>query len=157
MCEWWFGAKIAGPTVLARKDPAEVRALLEGHGYDVIEVEGDDLPGMHHRFADALARAWASIRGFQVAARDDALLLPAPEPGPEVPGGVALHLDAGKRGDLVGPPLPLLGPAVGPGDAPSPAALVEFAQRAERSLARGHRAGSRTSSIVEQCTPPPFL
>ena len=49
------GAKIAGPTVLARKDPAEVRALLEGHGYDVIEVEGDDLPGMHHRFAEALA------------------------------------------------------------------------------------------------------
>ena len=33
------GAKIAGPTVLGRKDPAEVRSLLEGHGYDVIEVE----------------------------------------------------------------------------------------------------------------------
>ena len=41
------GAKIAGPTVLARKPPAEVRPLLEGHGYEVIEVEGDDLPGMH--------------------------------------------------------------------------------------------------------------
>ena len=39
------GAKIAGPTVLGRKDPAEVRSLLEGHGYDVIEVEGEDLPG----------------------------------------------------------------------------------------------------------------
>ena len=63
------GAKIAGPTVLARKDPAEVRSLLEGHGYDVIEVTGDDLPGMHHRFADALARAWAGIRGIQAAAR----------------------------------------------------------------------------------------
>src|SRR5215510_14628932 len=45
------GAKIAGPTLLARKDPAEVRSLLTGHGYDVLEVEGDDLPGMHHRFA----------------------------------------------------------------------------------------------------------
>ncbi|MGZ6826059.1 MAG: phosphoketolase family protein, partial [Mycobacteriales bacterium] len=32
------GAKISGPTVLARKDPAEVRSLLEGHGYDVLEV-----------------------------------------------------------------------------------------------------------------------
>ncbi len=32
-----------------------MRGLLEGHGYDVIEVEGDDLPGMHHRFAAALA------------------------------------------------------------------------------------------------------
>jgi xylulose-5-phosphate/fructose-6-phosphate phosphoketolase len=63
------GAKIAGPTVLARKDPGEVRSLLTGHGYDVIEVEGDDLPGMHHRFAAALARAWASIKAIQAAAR----------------------------------------------------------------------------------------
>ncbi|MEO7982378.1 MAG: phosphoketolase family protein [Sporichthyaceae bacterium] len=63
------GAKIAGPTVLGRKDPAEVRSLLEGHGYDVIEVDGDDLPGMHHRFAAALARAWGDIRRIQTAAR----------------------------------------------------------------------------------------
>jgi xylulose-5-phosphate/fructose-6-phosphate phosphoketolase len=63
------GAKIGGPTVLGRKDPAEVRAIFEGHGYAVIEVEGADIPGMHHRFADALARAWASIRGIQAAAR----------------------------------------------------------------------------------------
>jgi xylulose-5-phosphate/fructose-6-phosphate phosphoketolase len=45
------GAKIAGPTVLGRKPPAEVKSLLEGHGYEVIEVEGSDLPGMHNRFA----------------------------------------------------------------------------------------------------------
>src|SRR5829696_6848894 len=63
------GAKIAGPTVLARKDPAEVRSLLEGHGYEVIEVEGDDLPGMHHRFAEALSRSWARIREIQASAR----------------------------------------------------------------------------------------
>jgi xylulose-5-phosphate/fructose-6-phosphate phosphoketolase len=63
------GAKIAGPTVLARKDPAEVRSLLEGHGYDVIEVEGGDLPGMHHRFAAALAQAWGRIRAIQASAR----------------------------------------------------------------------------------------
>jgi xylulose-5-phosphate/fructose-6-phosphate phosphoketolase len=63
------GAKIAGPTVLARKDPAEVRSLLSGHGYEVVEVEGDDVPGMHHRFAAALAQAWASIRTIQQAAR----------------------------------------------------------------------------------------
>ena len=63
------GAKIAGPTVLARKDPAEVRALLEGHGYGVVEVEGDDLPGMHHRFAEALAGAWGRIREIQDSAR----------------------------------------------------------------------------------------
>ena len=47
------GAKIGGPTVLARKPQAEVRSLFQGHGYDVIEVEGSDLPGMHHRFAAA--------------------------------------------------------------------------------------------------------
>ncbi|MFV2098699.1 phosphoketolase [Micromonospora sp. LOL_014] len=63
------GAKIAGPTVLGRKDRAEVRSLLEGHGYEVIEVEGDDLPGMHLRFAAALADAWGKIRQIQEAAR----------------------------------------------------------------------------------------
>ena len=63
------GAKISGPTVLARKDPAEVRALLEGHGYHVLEVSGDDLPGMHHRFAATLASAWGEIRAIQAAAR----------------------------------------------------------------------------------------
>jgi xylulose-5-phosphate/fructose-6-phosphate phosphoketolase len=63
------GAKIAGPTVLARKDPAEVRSLLAGHGYDVIEVEGADLPGMHLRFAAALAEAYGKIRTIQQGAR----------------------------------------------------------------------------------------
>ena len=52
-------AKISGPTVLGRKDPAEVRALFAGHGYDVVEVDGSDLPGMHHRFAAALADSWS--------------------------------------------------------------------------------------------------
>ncbi|MGI5239698.1 phosphoketolase family protein [Dactylosporangium sp. CA-139066] len=66
------GAKIAGPTVLGRKDPTEVRSLLEGHGYDVLEVSGDDLPGMHHRFAETLAQAWSRIRAIQRAARDGA-------------------------------------------------------------------------------------
>ncbi|CAN5538667.1 phosphoketolase family protein [soil metagenome] len=62
-------AKISGPTVLGRKDPAEVRSLFAGHGYEVIEVGGHDLPGMHHRFAAALASAWGSIRQIQDAAR----------------------------------------------------------------------------------------
>lgn len=64
------GAKIAGPTVLGRKDPAEVRSLLEGHGYEVIEVEGDDLPGMHQRFAEALATAYGKIKDIQAEWRD---------------------------------------------------------------------------------------
>jgi xylulose-5-phosphate/fructose-6-phosphate phosphoketolase len=64
------GAKIAGPTVLARKSRKEVRSLLEGHGYELIEVEGSDLPGMHHRFAAGLAQAWGRIRAIQHAARE---------------------------------------------------------------------------------------
>ena len=63
------GAKIAGPTVLGRKPPEEVRSLFEGHGYEVIEVEGSDLPGMHHRFAAALATAYETIVEIQQSAR----------------------------------------------------------------------------------------
>ncbi len=63
------GAKISGPTVLGRKPASEVRSLFEGHGYQVIEVEGSDLPGMHHRFADALATAYEMIMGIQRSAR----------------------------------------------------------------------------------------
>jgi xylulose-5-phosphate/fructose-6-phosphate phosphoketolase len=63
------GAKIAGPTVMARQDPAEVHGLLAGHGYEVLEVSGDDLPGMHERFAETLATAYDSIKGIQAAAR----------------------------------------------------------------------------------------
>lgn len=63
------GAKIAGPTVLARKDPKLLRALLEGHGYNVLEVDGDDLPGMHERFAATLADAYGQIKAIQEAAR----------------------------------------------------------------------------------------
>ncbi len=63
------GYKIAGPTVLGRKDPALVRSLLEGHGYQVLEVEGDDVPGMHHRFSEALREAYATIAEIQRDAR----------------------------------------------------------------------------------------
>ena len=59
------GYKIAGPTVLARKDHHEVRSLFEGHGYDVFEVSGDDLPGMHHRFAKTLDEALDRIKAIQ--------------------------------------------------------------------------------------------
>jgi xylulose-5-phosphate/fructose-6-phosphate phosphoketolase len=63
------GAKIAGPTVLGRKPATEVRSLVEGHGYEVLEVTGDDLPGMHHRFAEALAIAYGKIVAIQHGAR----------------------------------------------------------------------------------------
>ena len=63
------GGKIAAPTVLARKPREEVRKLFEGHGYDVIEVEGDDTPGMHQRFHEALVEAYTKIKAIQAAAR----------------------------------------------------------------------------------------
>jgi len=63
------GAKIAGPTVLGRKPAGEVRSLLEGHGYEVLEVTGADLPGMHSRFAETLAYAYRRIIDIQAAAR----------------------------------------------------------------------------------------
>lgn len=59
------GGKIAAPTVLSRKPHDEVTRLFEGHGYEVIWVEGDDLPGMHFRFAQALSTAYESIRAIQ--------------------------------------------------------------------------------------------
>jgi len=75
------GAKISGPTVLARKRPSEVRDLFSGHGYDVIEVSGEDQPGMHHRFARALTDAWERIRRIQLdARRGDAQAVSAERP-----------------------------------------------------------------------------
>ncbi|WP_124039854.1 phosphoketolase family protein [Neoactinobaculum massilliense] len=64
------GAKISSPTVQARKDPAELRKLYEGHGYEVIEVSGSDIPGMHRRFDEALATAYAKIKQIQADARE---------------------------------------------------------------------------------------
>lgn len=64
------GAKIASPTVQSRKDPEQLRKLYEGHGYEVIEVEGSDVPGIHERFARALAQAWHKIKQIQADARE---------------------------------------------------------------------------------------
>ncbi len=66
------GYKIAGPTVLARIPRDELRALLEGYGYEPLFVEGADLPGMHRRMAGALDRALDTVGGIQRAARSGA-------------------------------------------------------------------------------------
>lgn len=66
------GAKIAGPTVLARKDPAEVKKLFEGHGYDVLEFEvkdANDTATAHREFAAVLAEAYTKIKAIQTSAR----------------------------------------------------------------------------------------
>ncbi|WFF31975.1 phosphoketolase family protein [Propionibacterium freudenreichii] len=63
------GAKISGPTVQARKEPVELQELYEGHGYEVVWVEGSDLPWMHARFADALTYCYDRIKEIQAEAR----------------------------------------------------------------------------------------
>src|SRR6187401_1330050 len=48
------GAKIAGPTVLARLPKAELDALLRGYGHVPLWVEGDDPARMHRLMAAAV-------------------------------------------------------------------------------------------------------
>jgi xylulose-5-phosphate/fructose-6-phosphate phosphoketolase len=63
------GYKIASPTVLGRSSDADVRAILEGNGYDVHFVEGDDPSRLHQEFAATLDTCYAKIRSIQRDAR----------------------------------------------------------------------------------------
>jgi len=63
------GYKISGPTVLGRKPEADVRSLLEAHGYEVHFVEGDEPMAMHRAFAATLDTCYARIRAIQAEAR----------------------------------------------------------------------------------------
>ncbi len=64
------GAKIAGPTVLARIPHDELEAFFIGCGYTPLFVEGDDPPRMHQLMAAALDTALASIQKIQRDARE---------------------------------------------------------------------------------------
>ena len=63
------GAKIAGPTVLARLPQAELQSLFEGYGYKVWWVEGDDPELMHQKMADTMDEVIAAIKAIQADAR----------------------------------------------------------------------------------------
>ena len=63
------GYKIANPTVLARVPETELNALLEGYGYRVITVAGDEPEMMHRRMAAALDDAFDDINRIQRHAR----------------------------------------------------------------------------------------
>src|SRR5206468_6839393 len=63
------GYKISGPTVLGRDSDADVRALIEGNGYEVYFVEGDDPVQLHQQFAATLDACYARIRAIQQEAR----------------------------------------------------------------------------------------
>ncbi len=67
------GYKIANPTVLARIDPQELHALLEGYGHRPIVVEGDDAQKVHQRMAAAMDDAIEDIQNIQRAARTGAV------------------------------------------------------------------------------------
>ncbi len=65
------GYKIANPTVLSRSSDEDVRRLLEGHGYEVYFVEGDDPMRVHQALASTLDACYARIRAIQTDARRD--------------------------------------------------------------------------------------
>jgi xylulose-5-phosphate/fructose-6-phosphate phosphoketolase len=63
------GYKIAGPTVLGRASDESIRSLLEGHGYAVHFVEGDQPMAVHRALATTLDTCVSQIRAIQTAAR----------------------------------------------------------------------------------------
>ena len=68
------GYKIGNPTVLARSSDADVRALLEGHGYTVHFVAGDEPLRAHQQFAATLETCYDQIRAIQQGARANGVL-----------------------------------------------------------------------------------
>jgi xylulose-5-phosphate/fructose-6-phosphate phosphoketolase len=64
------GYKISGPTVFGRDNDEAVRQVIEGHGYEVNFVEGDDPMSMHRTFAETLETCYNKIRAYQQDARE---------------------------------------------------------------------------------------
>ncbi len=96
------GYKIGGPTVLGRDSDEDVRATIEGNGYDVYFVEGDEPARMHQQFAATLETCYARIRAIQEDARKNgvsgrprwpAIVLRTPKgwTGPAVVGGMPIE------------------------------------------------------------------
>ena len=63
------GYKIANPTVLARSSDEDVRAVIEGNGYEVHFVEADEPMRAHQEFAATLDTCYEKIRAIQREAR----------------------------------------------------------------------------------------
>ena len=64
------GYKIANPTVLARIGDDELTSLLEGYGYEVNWVSGDDPAEMHQLMAGTLDKVVERITSIQRSARE---------------------------------------------------------------------------------------
>jgi len=65
------GYKIANPTVLARIPDAELDSLLEGYGYHVYRVTGDEPDLVHQQLAATLDTVADEIAAIQRRARED--------------------------------------------------------------------------------------
>jgi xylulose-5-phosphate/fructose-6-phosphate phosphoketolase len=63
------GAKIAGPTVLARIPQGELESMFRGFGYEPYFVEGRDPAKMHQLMAATLDAIVADLKGIRSAAR----------------------------------------------------------------------------------------
>jgi xylulose-5-phosphate/fructose-6-phosphate phosphoketolase len=63
------GYKISGPTVLGREADTQAKRLLEGHGYEVCFVEGDNPLEVFASFASTLDHCYERIRAIQTQAR----------------------------------------------------------------------------------------
>ena len=64
------GYKIANPTILARIGDDELTALLEGYGYEVHWVSGEDPAEMHQLMAETLDRVVERVTSIQRSARE---------------------------------------------------------------------------------------
>jgi xylulose-5-phosphate/fructose-6-phosphate phosphoketolase len=64
------GYKIANPTVLARIGDDELTSLLEGYGYEVNWVSGEDPSQMHQSMAATLDKVIERVTSIQRAARE---------------------------------------------------------------------------------------
>ena len=63
------GYKISSATVLARMEEENMRSLLQGYGYTVHVVEGEDPMTVHRSLAEVLDKAYETIKGIQHLAR----------------------------------------------------------------------------------------
>lgn len=67
------GYKIAGPTVLARRHNSDITRLFEGHGYEVLFVEGNTPLLVHEQMAGVMQDAYQRIRDIQQQARTEGI------------------------------------------------------------------------------------
>ncbi|MGC9454069.1 MAG: phosphoketolase family protein [Phycisphaerae bacterium] len=71
------GAKISGPTVLARMDRDDLERMLQGFGHKVHFVEGDEPEAMHSRMAEVLDEVIDEIKDIQGRTRTESDASPA--------------------------------------------------------------------------------